>query len=176
MIFARVLVGVAAAAICIAGIGRYAVFLFGADPRRPSTKTAPAAAPTLHPDYERRQDRRAVTLGLVAVSGALLLAPGLSTDPDRRSSSHAAWSRHERMDRAGRHRLRHRSWRVARGFGSAENVERSTSSLAHRPPYLDPGPPLLCFGPFDTRVYELPGVDASDPPFGHETLALRRVV
>jgi hypothetical protein len=75
MIFARVLVGVAAAAICIAGIGWYAVFLFGPDPRRPSTKTAPAAAPTLHPDYERRQDRRAVTLGLVAVSGALLLAP-----------------------------------------------------------------------------------------------------
>ena len=176
MIFARVLVGVAAAAICIAGIGSYPSSVRRRSPTtidEDGTGRSADAAPGLRTTSGQTRGDPWSRRGIRSPASG---AGGFRLDPDRRSSSHAAWSRHERMDRAGRHRLRHRSWRVARGFGSAENVERSTSSLAHRPPYLDPGPPLLCFGPFDTRVYELPGVDASDPPFGHETLALRRVV
>jgi hypothetical protein len=75
MIFARVLVGAAAALICVAGVGWYAVSLFATNPRTPSTTPTPPAPARLHADYERRQNRRTVVLGLVAVIGALLLAP-----------------------------------------------------------------------------------------------------
>ena len=68
----RVLVGLVAAAICIAGIGWYAVYLFG--PGSPTSLSAGAPA-KLHPAYARRQNKRSVVLGSAATIGVLALTP-----------------------------------------------------------------------------------------------------
>jgi hypothetical protein len=77
MIVARVLVGLIAAAICIAGIGWYAAYLFAPDPRKISTGGIPdASSPMkLHPTYARRQNKRSILLGSAAALGSLVLAP-----------------------------------------------------------------------------------------------------
>jgi hypothetical protein len=74
MTILRWLVGLAALAICIAGGGWYAVYLFAPDPRtaagrRPAITTS---AKPLTP-YERRQNKRTVVLGAAAAIGGLVL-------------------------------------------------------------------------------------------------------
>ena len=77
MSLARVLVGLVAAAICIAGIGWYAVYLFApGSPTAPTGGTSQASTPMrLHPAYARRQNRRSAVLGSAAVIGVLALTP-----------------------------------------------------------------------------------------------------
>jgi hypothetical protein len=76
MMFAKVLVGLVAAAICVAGAGWYLVYIFAAAPSasaRPTTRSD--SLPRLQPAYRRRQARRAVLLGIAAVIGGLVLTP-----------------------------------------------------------------------------------------------------
>jgi len=78
MFFARVLVGLVAALICIAGIGWYAVYLFSQDPRRTATgaSSSTSSPVKMHPAYARRKLKRSVIGGFGAILGGLLLVPG----------------------------------------------------------------------------------------------------
>jgi len=78
MFFARVLVGLVAALICIAGIGWYAVYLFSPDPRRTATgaSSSTSSPVKMHPAYARRKLKRSVVGGFGAILGGLLLVPG----------------------------------------------------------------------------------------------------
>ncbi len=73
----RLLVGLVAAAICLAGLGWYAVYLFAPGPPTAATGgTSHVSTPAkLHPAYARRQNRRSVILGSAAVIGVLALTP-----------------------------------------------------------------------------------------------------
>jgi hypothetical protein len=77
MIVARVLVGLIAAVISIAGIGWYVVYLFAPDPRKSATSGLPSASSPikLHPTLARRQNKRSLILGSAAVIGVLALTP-----------------------------------------------------------------------------------------------------
>jgi hypothetical protein len=74
MMFARVLVGLVALVICLAGIGWYAVYLFSPDSR--DTASASTSTPMkMHPAYARRQNKRSVIGGSGAIIGGLVLVP-----------------------------------------------------------------------------------------------------
>src|SRR5438105_2183550 len=77
MVLARVLVGVVAALICLAGVAWYAVSLFAEGPRNtaPEETANAASPPKLHPAYARRQHKRSAVLGTAAVFGGLALIP-----------------------------------------------------------------------------------------------------
>jgi hypothetical protein len=77
MIVARVIVGIVAAMICIAGIGWYAVYLFSEDPRKAANPESPGPSSPmkLHPALARRENKRSALLGCAAVLGGLVLIP-----------------------------------------------------------------------------------------------------
>jgi sterol desaturase/sphingolipid hydroxylase (fatty acid hydroxylase superfamily) len=74
VLFLRLAVGLAAAMICLAGIGWYAMYLFVPDPRNaPARLSADQTSAAPVTPYQRRQNKRSVALGGAAVVGGLLL-------------------------------------------------------------------------------------------------------
>jgi hypothetical protein len=78
MWFARLLVGLVAGLIALAGVGWYAVYLFTPDPRTRNVAPEPTLGNASLParpqtPYERRQNKRTVWMGIAAAIGGLVL-------------------------------------------------------------------------------------------------------
>ncbi len=77
MWFLRLLVGLVAALICLAGIGWYAVYLFTPDIRNRGVASGPTTSPLRaapQTPYERRQNKRSAVLGVATAVGGLALS------------------------------------------------------------------------------------------------------